>query len=92
MFVAACEITREKIYRISNQFMLKWISQGLLHEPDSIRTGTAARPLPGIGMLTGLERAGRLQELPTPTSTASRSDNDNGPLHNVFYVKHILLF
>lgn len=57
--------------------------KSLLHEPDSIRTGTAERPPPGIGIFTGLERAGRLQELPTPTSTASRSDNDKGPLRSI---------
>jgi hypothetical protein len=32
-----------------------------------------------MGMLTGLERAGRDPE-PTPTSTASNSSSDSGPL------------
>lgn len=36
-----------------------------------------------IGMLTGLERAGRLAlggVPPSPTSIASKSDSDSGPL------------
>ena len=44
-----------------------------------MRTGTMGREPLLMGMLTGLERAGRAPE-PTPTSTASNSSNDSGVL------------
>jgi hypothetical protein len=44
-----------------------------------MRTGTMGREPLLMGMLTGLERAGRDPE-PTPTSTASNSSNDSGAL------------
>ena len=51
----------------------------ILPDPDSMRTGTMGREPLLMGMLTGLERAGRAPE-PTPTSTASNSSNDSGVL------------
>lgn len=52
----------------------------VLHEPDSMRTGTAERPFPDRGMFIGFERAGRFPALLIPTSTASESICDNGAL------------
>lgn len=52
----------------------------VLHEPDSIRTGTADRPFPDSGIFIGFERAGRFPALFIPTSTASESICDNGAL------------
>jgi hypothetical protein len=52
----------------------------LLHDPDSIKTGTNERPLPG--MFIGLERAGRLPTIVAPISTDSMSIAVRGDLED----------
>jgi hypothetical protein len=53
----------------------------LLHDPDSIKTGTNERPLPGI--FIGFERAGRLPAIAEPISTDSISIAVNGDLQKI---------